>query len=93
MDISLGKETIMKQKLVDIEERRTPEEIGTFLMEIGRKLKEDGRFDLVHGEKSYDIAPTGEVELEVQYKTKGEKHKFELEIQWKPGSQGGVKIE
>ncbi len=84
---------MLKQKLIDVEERKSPLEIGEFLMDVGRKLFENGEFDVVHGGESHRIAPTGRVELEVQYKTKGDKHKFEIEIQWVPGKKDDLKIE
>lgn len=81
-----------KQVFVNVEEQRSVEDIGKFLVEIGQKLAGEGSFSLSQGGQSYQVAPSGQVELEVQYKTKGDKHTFEVEIEWWPGREG-FKIE
>ena len=68
-------------------ELRSAAEIGSFLVSIGEKLQADGSFTLTQGAEEFQIAPSGNTNLEIKYKTKGEKHEFEIEIEWKPGQQ------
>jgi len=77
----------IKQEIFSSEEPRSVEEIGKFLINIGEKLVNDGSFSLRRGEEDLVITPTGIVILELEYKTKGEKHEFEIEIEWKPGAR------
>ncbi len=69
------------------EGQRSVAEIGQFLVEIGEKLQAGGSFTLMQGAEELQIAPSGNTKLELKYKTKGEKHEFEIEIEWKPGEQ------
>lgn len=88
-----GKGKPPKQVHIDVEEYRSAEEIGRFLVDIGQKLAGEGAFTLTQGGQSYRIAPSGQVELEIQYKSRGDKHTFEVEIEWRPGREGGLQIE
>ncbi len=81
-----------KQIHVDWEQPLSKEEIGRYLIDIGEKLINEGSFTVKQGENSYEIAPSGQVELEIQYKTRGEKHDFEIEIQWIPGKESKFEI-
>lgn len=69
------------------EEMRSPEEIGRFLVNVGEKLQSEGSFTVVQGANDIQITPGGTTKLELKYKTKGEKHEFEIEIEWKPGQE------
>jgi len=82
----------VKQIHVDLEQALSKEEIGKYLIDIGQKLVNEGSFTVKHGQESYQINPSGLIELELQYKTKGEKNTFEIEIQWKPDSNQGFEI-
>lgn len=73
--------------LFSSEEPRSLAEIGQFLVSIGEKLKSEGSFTVMQGAEEFQIAPAGNTKLELKYKTKGEKHEFEIEIEWKPGQQ------
>lgn len=82
----------VKQVHVDLEQAMSKEEIGKYLVDIGQKLIKEGAFTIIQGQNSYEIDPSGHVELEVQYKSKGEKHTFKIEIQWKPGVDQSFEI-
>jgi len=81
-----------KQIHVDLEQAMSKEEIGRYLVNIGQKLIEEGSFTIKQGQDSYEINPSGHIELELQYKTRGEKNTFEIEIQWKPGVDQNFEI-
>ena len=68
------------------EEAKSVKEIGEFLQMIGEKLVNEGSFSLQHNDNNYTIAPDGATKLELKYQTKGDKHEFEIEVEWKPGS-------
>jgi len=87
-----GKEKPAKQMHINLEQTLSKEEIGNYLVEIGKKLINEGSFTIKQGQQSYEIAPAGQVKFEIQYKTKGEKQEFELEIQWKPGKEEEFEI-
>ncbi len=70
------------------EEPRSVAEIGDFLIQAGQKLKEQGSFNLSHGEKQLEVRPEGATKLELKYEIEGQKHQFEIEIEWKPGIGG-----
>jgi len=74
-----------KQVHVNLEQAMSKEEIGRYLVDIGQKLVNEGNFTIKQGQESHNINPSGHVELELKYKTRGEKKTFEIEIQWKPG--------
>ncbi len=75
------------------EEPRSVEEIGRFLVNLGEKLLEQGGFTVTQGEQEYYIEPGGASKLELKYESKGEKHQFEIEIEWKPGKAGAEEVE
>ncbi len=81
-----------KQIHVDLEQALSKDEIGRYLVDIGQRLIDEGSFMIKQGQDSYEINPTGHIELELQYKTRGEKHTFEMEIQWKPGVDHSFEI-
>jgi len=87
-----GKDKPAKQVHINSEQALSKEEIGKYLVEVGEKLINEGSFTIKQGQQSYEIAPAGQIELEIQYKTKGEKKEFEIEIQWKPGKEGKFEI-
>jgi len=82
----------VKKVHLDLEQTMSKEEIGNYLVDIGQKLINEGSFTIVQGQESYEINPSGHLELEIQYKTKGEKNTFEIEIQWKPGVDQSFEI-
>ncbi len=71
------------------EEPRSIEEIGDFLIQIGNKLKSQGSFNLSQGDRHIEVRPDGATKLELKYEIEdGNKHEFEVEIEWKPGAGG-----
>lgn len=75
------------------EEPRSVEEIGRFLVSVGEKMLAQGGFTVVQGGQEFYIEPAGATKLELQYKTKGEKQQFEIEIEWKPSAGGAGEVE
>lgn len=75
--------------LFSSKEDKTPQEIGAFLMQLGEKLQTDGSFTLTQGERVIEVHPQGLTKLELEYEIEGEKHEFEIEIEWRPGREGG----
>ncbi len=74
--------------LFSSKENRTTQEIGAFLIQIGEKLKNEGLFTLNQGSTTIEVHPRGPTKLELEYEVKGEKHEFELEIEWRPNREG-----
>lgn len=76
--------------LVDYEEKMSLEQAATFIETIATKLKNDQSFTLTHNGKSFEIAPSSNVELEVKYEHKSSgKYQLELEIEWRDGDDQG----
>ncbi|OEF96647.1 hypothetical protein BHF68_07715 [Desulfuribacillus alkaliarsenatis] len=69
------------------EERRTVNEIADFLRVVADKLDTQGSFQIEQAGEQFDIRPEGNTKLELKYESKGERHKFEIEIEWKPGQE------
>ncbi len=74
------------------EEPRSVEEIGRFLVDVGERLLSQGGFTVVQGGQEFFVEPGGATKLELQYKSKGDKQEFEIEIEWKPVKGGDVDI-
>lgn len=79
--------------LFSTKEARSPQEIGAFLVKIGEKLQSEGLFSLTQGNKVLEVHPKGPTKLELEYEVKGEKHEFEIEIEWYPGREGEGPVE
>ena len=75
------------------EEPRSVEEIGRFLVDVGERLLTQGGFTVVQGGQEFFVEPGGATKLELQYKSKGDKQQFEIEIEWKPGQDGNGDVE
>lgn len=79
----------LNQTVLNIEELRSVAEIGDFFISLGQKLKDQGFFTLTQADRKADVRLVGTPRLELKYKIKkGNKHKFEIEIEWKPGLGG-----
>ena len=81
-----------KQVHLDLEQNLTKVEVWEFLIDVGQKLINEGSFTIKQGQDSYEINPSGQIKIELQYKTRGEKNSFEVEIQWKPGVESSFEI-
>jgi len=83
-----------EQIIFSSEEPRSVQEIGEFLIQIGQKLKEQGFFNLTQGDQQIEVRPDGATKLELKYEIEGgNKHEFEIEIEWKPGAGGPGKVD
>lgn len=82
------------QVLVDHEEKMSLENAAAFLEEIATKLKNEKSFTLTHGDKTHEITPASQVELEVKYEKKSSgKYQLELEIEWYEGDSSNSSLE
>lgn len=81
--------------LIDYEEKQSLVAFATTLETIAKKLKEDGAFHFVQGEQTIPIIPGEMVEGEFKYEVKGDKHSFEIELEWYEGvhAKQSMKIE
>ena len=83
-----------KTVLVDYEEKMSLDQATTFLETIVKKLKEEKSFTLTQGDKTHQVTPSSQVELEVKLEERNGKHKLELELEWREGQEfQGLKIE
>lgn len=76
-----------KVVLVDYEEKMSLTEVANFLETIATKLKEEGSFTLIQGEKTHDISPSQTVTLEVKLEKRDDRNKFEVELEWRDGDE------
>lgn len=77
-----------KEVYIDHEEKMSLENAIAFLETIVTKLKEEKSFTLTQGETTHQIKPSSQVELEVKFEQRGNKQKFELELEWIEGEEG-----
>lgn len=83
-----------KTVIVDYEEKMSLDQATTFLETIVKKLKEEKSFTLTQGDKTHQVTPSPQVELEVKLEERNGKHKLELELEWREGQEfQGLKIE
>lgn len=78
--------------MIDYEERQSLEQATALLETIVAKLKEQGKFTFKQGETEIEIQPSGQIQTEIKYEVKGDKHSFEIELEWIPG-QADQKME
>lgn len=71
-----------KVTLVDYEEKMSLTQAADFLESLAKKLREDGTFTLTHGGKSHEVTLAPRVEVEIKLERKGNKTKFDLELEW-----------
>lgn len=76
-----------KEVLVDFEEKMSLANAATYFEMIAKKLKEEGRFVLTQNGQQVEIAPSGNVELEIKVEKVNDKLKFEMELEWLEGAQ------
>lgn len=74
-----------KEILIDRKEHQSLQEFANMLETIARKLKEQGTFTLVEGEKEVVVTPSQQLKVEYSYEKRGDKHSFEIEFDWKTG--------
>lgn len=88
-NITLGVIIMKKQKpvtniMIDYKQRMTKQELATLLHTIADKLEQDGKFTLTQGDQTHEIEPSASPLVEVEYREKSGKYKFELELEWRP---------
>ncbi len=67
------------------EQRQSINEFATVLEIIAHKLKEGQAFEIIQNDRSYEIHPSSMITAEMKYTTKGQKHSFEIELEWNEG--------
>ena len=80
-----------KQVVFSSDEHSSVSEVVSFLRKVADRLEQEGSITLEHGENQVEVRPEGDIELEVEYKTKGNKHELEIEIDWRSG-RGPVSV-
>lgn len=78
----LEDQKVSKEVLIDHTARQSRLEFASMLETIAEKLKTEGAFSMVEGTKEILVAPGEEVKVGYSYKTKGDKHAFEIECKW-----------
>jgi len=82
-----------KITLVDFEEKMSLKKAASFLEAAATKLKEEGSFSLTHGEQTYEVAPSSNVEFEVKLEKRDNKYELEFELEWVEGQDdSGLEI-
>lgn len=75
------------QVLVNHKEVQSLEQFTSMLETIAKKLKDEGKFTFIQGEKEVVIQPSDQVKAEFKYEVKGDKHSFEIEFDWSPNKE------
>lgn len=73
------------QILIKHKEHQNLVDFATMLETIAKKLREEQKFVFVQGDKETEIIPAEQVKVEYEYTVKGDKHSFEIEIDWLTG--------
>ncbi len=81
-----------KVRVIDRTEHQSLEDFANTLESIATKIKNDGKFLIVEGEKVTDVIPGSQLKVEYKYSTKAKKHKFEIEFKWLEGDSGKLMI-
>ncbi len=79
-----------KKILVDSEQVQNLQEFTSMLETLTSRLKEQGSFTITQGTEAVQVQPADQVEVEIKYEIKGDKHSFELELEWYEGQKGGT---
>ncbi|MDV6378291.1 amphi-Trp domain-containing protein [Sporosarcina sp. GW1-11] len=74
-----------KVVLVDHEEKMSLANAAEFLESLAKKLREEGTFTLTQGDQTHEVTPASSVELEIKLEKQGDKHTFEVELEWREG--------
>lgn len=74
--------------LIKHKEKQELLQFANILETIAQKLKQEGQFTFMQGEKEVVVKPSQSVKVEYEYTTKGDKHSFEIEFDWFEGDQG-----
>lgn len=77
----------LTQVLVDHKEMQSREQFATMLETIAQKLRNEGKFTFIQGEKVVEVNPSAQLQVEVKYEVKRNKHAFEIEFEWRPGEE------
>lgn len=79
--------------LIDYATNLTQNEVADFLEKIAAKIREEGEFTFVQNEQDIPITFSDHIKTEIEYKQKGERHTFEIELKWYENkNQGKIKI-
>lgn len=81
-----------KQRILDHKEHQSLNEFAQTLEIIAKKLKEQASFTLMKGDQEIEIQPNDLVEVEYSYKIKGDKHEFEIELEWREDGKEPISI-
>ncbi|MFO7318015.1 MAG: amphi-Trp domain-containing protein [Bacilli bacterium] len=94
------KKTMNEQKpqpqvLIKHKEVQSVQAFAAMLEKMAQKLKQEGKFTFVQGTEQVEVAPGDPVKVDYKYTVKGDKHEFEIEIEWSPNraSAGKMSIE
>ncbi|MDX5475866.1 MAG: amphi-Trp domain-containing protein [Bacillaceae bacterium] len=73
--------------LINHKEQQSLNEFASALETIAKKLREEGQFVFVQGEEQVEVQPSEQVMAEFKYTIKGDKHSFEMEMDWYTGEK------
>ena len=73
--------------LINHKEQQSLHEFASTLETIAKKLREEGQFVFVQGEEQVEVQPSEQVKAEFKYTLKGDKHSFEMEMDWYTGEK------
>ncbi|NLC05000.1 MAG: amphi-Trp domain-containing protein [Erysipelothrix sp.] len=73
----------LKIREVDRKQPQSLIEFADMLEDIATKLKAEGSFSVVEGDKTTVITPGSQLRTEFTYKTRGNKHEVEIQFKWR----------
>lgn len=68
--------------LLKHKEQQSLEQFATMLEKIAQKLREEGQFTFIQGDKQIQVTPSNELKVSYEYSKKSNKHSFEIEFDW-----------
>ncbi|MFC5559772.1 amphi-Trp domain-containing protein [Ureibacillus thermophilus] len=80
----MQQEKPVPQVFIKHKEVQSIQEFAMMLEKMAQKLKQEGKFTFVQGTEQVEVAPNEQVKVDYKYEVKGEKHQFEIEIEWSP---------
>ena len=77
----------LTEVLINHKEQQSLSDFASTLETIAKKLREEGQFVFVQGEEQVEVQPSEQVKAEFKYTKKGDKHSFEMEMDWYLGEK------
>lgn len=78
-----------KKVLIDYATNLSRNELADFLEKIASKIRDEGSFTFVQNDQDVLVSFPENVKTEIEYEVQGDKHEFEIEVEWREGQKHG----